>query len=96
MKRKLSFKKFDAELNTDSCDPYNNAELTLTLRMGFRQINPSGGANSGTHHDYGDATAPTRRIVKWTDTEWSNWKMSFVLLRRIVLDGEVLANQRFQ
>lgn len=78
MKKKLSFSKFDAELNTDVCDPYNNAELTLTLKMGFRQINPAGGADQGTHHDYGDATEPTRRIVKWTDGAWKSWKSAFV------------------
>lgn len=78
MKKKLTFSKFDAELNTDCCDPYNNAELTLTLRMGFRQINPAGGAASGTHNDYGDATAPTRKIVKWSPAAWSSWKRSFV------------------
>lgn len=78
MKKKMTFAKFDAELNTDCCDPYNNAELTLTLRMGFRQINPAGGAASGTHHDFGDATAPTRRIVKWSAAAWASWKMNFV------------------
>jgi hypothetical protein len=78
MKKKLTFSKFDAELNTDCCDPYNNAELTLTLRMGFRQINPAGGAASGTYHDYGDVTAPTRRIVKWSAADWSSWKSNFV------------------
>ncbi len=78
MKKKISFAKFDAELNTDCCDPYNNAELTLTLRMGFKQINPSGGADKGTYHDYGDATEPTRKIIKWTATSWTNWKTNFV------------------
>lgn len=78
MKKKLTFSKFDAELNTDCCDPYNNAELTLTLRMGFRQINPAGGAASGTYHDYGDATEPTRRIVKWSAAAWARWKRNFV------------------
>ena len=72
MKKTLTFSKFDAELNTDCCDPYNNAELTLTLRMGFRQINPASGAASGTYHDYGDVTAPTRKIVKWSPAAWSN------------------------
>ena len=47
MKKKLTFAKFDAQLNTDCCDSFNNAELTLTLRMGFRQINHAGGAASG-------------------------------------------------
>ena len=78
MKKTLTFSKFDAELNTDCCDPYNNAELTLTLRMGFRQINPASGAASGTYHDYGDVTAPTRKIVKWSPAAWSNWKANFV------------------
>ncbi|MGB4948080.1 MAG: hypothetical protein WBQ05_12895 [Candidatus Competibacter denitrificans] len=78
MKSKLSFKRFDAELNTDVCDAYNNAELTLTLRMGFRQINPAGGAAEGTYNDYGDATAPSRKIIKWTDASWTAWKANFV------------------
>lgn len=78
MKKKITFAKFDAELNTDTCDPYNNAELTLTLRMGFRQINPAAGAAAGTHHDYGDATAPTRKIVKWSAASWSAWKANFI------------------
>lgn len=78
MKKKISFSKFDAELNTDTCDPYNNAELTLTLRMGFRQINPPGGAATGTYHDYGIATKPTRKIVKWSPASWSSWKANFV------------------
>lgn len=78
MKSTLSFKRFDAELNTDVCDPYNNAELTLTLKMGFRQINPTGGAAEGTYHDYGDPTEPMRKIIKWTDASWKTWKTNFV------------------
>ena len=77
MKSKLSFKRFDAELNTDVCDPYNNAELTLTLKMGFRQINPAGGAAEGSYPDYGDATKPARKIIKWTDASWKTWKTNF-------------------
>lgn len=78
MKRSMSFAKFDAELNTDVCDPYNNAELTLTLKMGFRQINPAGGKAEGTYHDYGDPAEPTRKIIKWTDASWNAWKTNFV------------------
>lgn len=78
MKKSMSFARFDAELNTDVCDAYNNAELTLTLRIGFRQINPSGGAAQGTHHDYGDSNEPTRKIVKWSDSAWRSWKANFV------------------
>jgi hypothetical protein len=78
MKYKASLASFDAELDTGPCDPYNNAELTLTLKLGFRQINPAGGAADGTYHDYGDPTAPTRRIVKWTNGSWNLWKRNFV------------------
>jgi hypothetical protein len=78
MKKKLAFQKFDAQLNTDCCDSLNNAELTLTLRMGFRQINPTGGTAEGTYHDYGNAAKPTRRIIKWTPDAWSRWKQNFV------------------
>ncbi|HUF69722.1 MAG TPA: hypothetical protein VMM79_13850 [Longimicrobiales bacterium] len=78
MKKKLSFSKFDAELNTDACDPYNNAELTLTLSMGFRQINPPAGAAEGTYNDYGRADKPARKTVKWSDAAWRSWKMSFM------------------
>ncbi|WP_332681881.1 hypothetical protein [Bosea sp. (in: a-proteobacteria)] len=78
MKISLSLPTFEAELNTDPCDPYNNAELTLTLKLGFRQINPAGGAADGTYHDYGDAAEPTRRIVKWTNGAWNLWKRNFV------------------
>jgi hypothetical protein len=78
MKKTIIFPKFDAELNTDVCDAYNNAELTLSLRLGFRQINPAGGAATGTYHDYGDPSEPTRKIVKWTPGSWSAWKQNFV------------------
>ncbi len=78
MKKSISFSKFNAELNTDVCDPYNNAELTLTLRIGFRQINPTSGAASGSYHDYGDASEPTRKIIKWTSSSWQSWKSNFV------------------
>ena len=75
MRKKLTFQRFDAELNTDCCDPYNNAELTLTLRMGFRQINPAGGANAGT---YPDARRLSRKIIRWTPAAWSSWIKKFV------------------
>jgi hypothetical protein len=88
MKTKLTFKKFDAQLNTDCCDPLNNAELTLTLRMGFRQINPAGGAATGTYHDYGDLTAPTRKIVKWTPDSWLSWKRNFVSSAQAFWNGK--------
>jgi hypothetical protein len=73
----IKMKRFDADFTTKTCDHRNNAELTLTLRIGFKQINPSGGAAEGTYHDYGDATEATRKIIKWTDASWSQWKRTF-------------------
>ena len=78
MKKTLNLAKFDAELNTDVCDARNNAELTLKLKLGFRQINPAAGAGAGTYNDYGDPTATARKIVKWTPGEWANWKHNFI------------------
>ena len=77
MKFGMSFNAYDAELNTDVCDPYNNADLTLTLNLGFRKIDPAGGADEGTYHDYGRPSKPTRKIVKWTPGAWSSWKKEF-------------------
>jgi hypothetical protein len=73
-----SFSTFDAELDETVCDRYNNADLTLTMKVGFRQINPSGGAAAGTYHDYGDPTEPARNIIRWTPGAWSLWKSNFV------------------
>lgn len=77
MKKTIKFPKYDAELNTDVASININAELTLTLRLGFRQINPPNGAASGTYHDYGDVKEATRKIVKWTPGEWETWKTNF-------------------
>ena len=78
MKQTMQFSNFDAELNTDVCDAYNNAELALTLKLGFQQINPTGTAATGTYHDYGDAADPLRNIIRWTPGAWSSWKANFV------------------
>src|SRR5262245_41984638 len=68
----------DYLLDTDKCDPYTNAELTITLRLGFRQVNPTGGASSGTYNDYGNPAKKARKIVPWTATSWSIWIRAFV------------------
>ncbi len=47
----LKLAKFDAELTTTPCNARNNADLKLTLRLGFRQINPAGGAATGTYNE---------------------------------------------
>jgi hypothetical protein len=78
MKTGMSLNTYDIELDTDVCDPYNNAEMTITLTVGFKQINPAGGAAKGTYHDYGDPTEPSRKITKWTVGSWELWKRNFV------------------
>lgn len=78
MKKKISTPAWDALLDTNVCDQYNNADLTITLKMGFKQINPPGGAATGMYNDYGSATSPARKIVKWTTAEWTGWKNHFV------------------
>lgn len=77
MKKTIKFPRYDAEVNTDVCNPNANAELTLTLRLGFRQINPPAGAASGTYKDYGKATGTPRKIIKWTPAAWESWKSNF-------------------
>jgi len=59
----------DAELNTDVCDPHPNADLTISLKIAFRQINPQNGAATGTYNDFGERGAPSRKIVRWNRAE---------------------------
>lgn len=73
MKKSVSTARWDAELNTDVCDRYNNCDLTLKLKLCFKQINPAGGAAEGKYHDYGDASDPERKIIKWSNASWKWW-----------------------
>ena len=77
MKTSVKTTKWDAELDTDVCDAQNNADLTITLKLGFRQVNPAAGANTGTYNDYGKATSPSRDIQKWSDPSWKSWQENF-------------------
>lgn len=77
MKKKVKLAKCEAELKSDMCDRYNNAELTIILKIHLKQVNPAGGAASGTYRDYGKATTPQRRIVRWTPASWGRWKRRF-------------------
>jgi len=91
MKQTIEFSRFDAELNTDVCDAYTNADLTLTLKLGFQQINPPGTAATGTYHDYGDSVTPntpTRNIVRWTPVTWAAWKANFTASAQQFWDGK--------
>ncbi len=94
LKKTIKLAKFDAVLDTDCCDSRNNAELTLKLKLGFRQINPAGGAASGMYNDYGSATGTARKIIKWTASEWGVWKANFVRSAQAFWHGKFwLSNQ---
>jgi len=73
------FNNFEAELDESVCNAYNNANLTLTMKLGFRQINPTAGAKKGAYHDYGDVQEPLRDIVKWNHHAWVRWKTNFLI-----------------
>ena len=95
MKQTISLGKFDAELSTDPCDARTNADLTIKLKLGFRQINPAGGAATGTYHDYGDPAQPNRQIIAWTATAWTAWKNNFVASAERYWNGKFwLVNHR--
>jgi len=78
MKKRIITPSWDALLDTDVCDPYNNADLTITLKMGFKQVNPPPGSATGNYNDYGDPSSPTRKISRWTPAEWARWKTHFL------------------
>ena len=65
MIKRMKTPNWDAIINTNVCDHYNNAELVITLKPGFRQINPKSGASKGTFPDYGDPKEKHRKIIKW-------------------------------
>jgi hypothetical protein len=88
VKQRLSTEKFDVLLDTDVCDAYNNADLTIQLRLGFRPINPAGNVAEGTYHDYGDATAPNRKIIRWTPASWARWTQNMVSTAQAYWDGK--------
>ncbi len=78
MKKTIKTTRWNAELDTDVCDRYNNADLTLTLNLGFRQINPPGGAASSMYNDYGIPTKPQRKIIRWTAGAWGTWTSNMI------------------
>jgi hypothetical protein len=78
MKDIIKYSRFDAELNTDPCDAYTNADLTLMLRLGFEQNNPPDGAATGTYHDYNRPDQPVHGIVRWDQVSWMKWKKDIV------------------
>ena len=77
LQKTLKLARCDATLSTDVCNLRTNADLTLILRLGFRQINPAGGAASGTYNDFGDPARKARKIIKWDSGSWAAWKQNF-------------------
>jgi hypothetical protein len=65
--------KWDAELNRNVCDRYNNCDLTLTIRMHMQKIDPPGGTAKGT---YKDADNHDKKIVRW-GAHWLTWTSRF-------------------
>jgi|SRR5690554_3398447 len=88
MKKTLKKSSWDAVLDSSMCDRYNNAELTITIKLGFKQINPVGGALSGTYHDYGDHRATARKIDRWSKSAWEAWKLKFIQSAQKYWDGK--------
>ncbi len=65
--------KWDATLNRGVCDRYNNVDLTLTLKIFFKKVDPPGGAQSGT---FPDVDGTPRKIVRW-GSHFTTWTYRF-------------------
>jgi hypothetical protein len=68
-KRLMTTPHYGIELDSTVCDPYNNCNLTLTLRVHFAPINPDFGKGTGTAFD---ADNKPVSIVAWDDA-WAPW-----------------------
>jgi hypothetical protein len=76
--------RWDSELNPLPCDRYNNAELTIAMRVFLEQANPAGGADKGTAKEWGTDASGTgsghgtaRKIVKWTPETWNRFRRRY-------------------
>ena len=77
--------RWDSELSPLPCDRYNNAEMTIFLRVFLEQVNPAGGAAEGTAREWGtDAggrsgtgRGTARRIVRWNTGTWNRWRRRY-------------------
>jgi len=74
MKKTISTTSWDATLDTRKCDKYNNAELTLTMKLAFKRIKPS---NRNAVGCYDDSDNIGKLINRWTPSQWAAWKASF-------------------
>ena len=76
--------RWASEINPLPCDRYNNAELTIFLRVFLQRVDPAGGAAEGTAREWGSDAAGTgsghgtsRQIVRWTDGLWNQWRARY-------------------
>ena len=74
MKKEISTTSWDATLDTRKCDKYNNAELTIKMKLAFKKINP---ANNDKIGCFDDSNNIGRQINSWTPSQWASWKSSF-------------------
>lgn len=72
MRKTLHSAHCTAELNTDVCTPYDNAELTLTISIAMRPISPVGAEGKLV-----DSEEHPRRIQRWKTSEWTRWLHEF-------------------
>jgi hypothetical protein len=70
----LKEKRYDAKLDLTSCSRSINAELTLQLRIGTKQINPAKNKASGMISDGG---GNKHKIIRWDAGSWAKWKRDF-------------------
>ena len=68
-------KKFTGLLNSDVCDRYNNAEITVISKLYLKQGNPSGGVARGTAND---SDGNSQDVWKWTPSAWRAWTKQMV------------------
>jgi hypothetical protein len=79
MKQKTVTSMGDFILDTNTRNAYTNVELTIGLRLGFRQVNPQRGASIGS---YPDSDLRQRKIIPWTENLWVQWVRTFVWTAR--------------
>jgi hypothetical protein len=65
--------RWNATINGCVCDRYNNVDLTLTLKLLIKKIDPAGGAAKGTRPDF-DGT--DRKIIRW-GSRFATWTARF-------------------
>jgi len=82
MIKKYNGTYWDAVLDTRMCDKYNNAELTLIIKVAFEQYSPMFG--------YGpikDSDGNEFECIPWKASAWEKWINHFVSINEYWWDG---------